>query len=70
MTITVERHSPSGQCMTADSEDAVTDAIRELARWLYGWLESDYEWRSSDVVTDQLIRTGQYTFTGSGQRFG
>lgn len=70
MTITVERHSPSGQDMTADSEDAVTDAIRELARWLYGWLESDYEWRTSDVVTDQSIRTAQYTFTESGQRFG
>lgn len=70
MAIMVERHSPSGQDITTDSEAAITDAIRELARWLYGWLESDYEWQTSDVVTDQSIIAGEYTFTGSGQCFG
>lgn len=70
MAIMVERHSPSGQDITTDSEAAITEAILELARWLYGWLESDYEWQTSDVVTDQSIIAGEYTSTGSGQRFG
>lgn len=70
MTILVERHSPSGQEMTADSEDILTEAVRDLAHWLYGWLESEYEWQSSDITTDDAISAGEYTFTGSGQRFG
>ncbi|WP_149330661.1 antitoxin of toxin-antitoxin stability system [Citrobacter braakii] len=70
MTVTVERHSPSGQDMTADSEAAITEAILDLARWLYSWLESNDEWRTSDVITDHNITQGGYTFTKSGQRFG
>ncbi|MDM3423927.1 antitoxin of toxin-antitoxin stability system [Citrobacter sp. Cb026] len=34
MTIGVERHGISGQDMATDSEVAITDAMRELARWL------------------------------------
>ena len=69
MAITVERHNLSGLEMTEDSEATVTEALRDLARWLYGWLESDYEWQTSDVVTEQSIIAGEYTFTSSGQRF-
>ncbi|MEG6258788.1 antitoxin of toxin-antitoxin stability system [Enterobacter bugandensis] len=69
MAVTVERHS-SGQDMTADSEAAITEAIRELTRWLYGWLESEYGWQTSPDVVDDDIIAGEYTFTGDGQRFG
>lgn len=70
MTITVERHSCSGQDMTTDSEAAITEAIRELARWLYDWLESEYGWQTSPAIVDDDIIAGEYTFTESGQRFG
>ncbi len=70
MVITVERHSPTGQDMAADSEDIVSNALRDLARWLYSWLESDYEWQTSPTVVDEAIISGDYTFTESGQRFG
>lgn len=70
MSIGVERHSPSGQGMTTDSEDAVTEAIRDLARWLYAWLESEYGWQTSPAIVDEDIIDNNYTFTGSGQRFG
>lgn len=56
--------------MAADSEGIVTDALRDLARWLYGWLESDDEWQTSSIVVDEAIIAGDYTFTESGQRFG
>ncbi|MGC6031408.1 antitoxin of toxin-antitoxin stability system [Enterobacter kobei] len=70
MAVTVERHSPTGQDMTADSEAAITEAIRELARWLYDWLESEYGWQTSPAFVDDEITFGEYTFTGWGQRFG
>ncbi|WP_320741261.1 antitoxin of toxin-antitoxin stability system [Enterobacter sp. 166D1] len=70
MTITVERHSPSGQDIATDSEAAVTEAIRLLARWLYDWLESEYGWQTSPAIVDDDIIDGKYTFTESGQRFG
>ena len=70
MAITVERHSPSGQDMTADSEAAVTEAMRELARWLYRWLESEYGWQTSPAIVDDDIIDNEYTFIESGQRFG
>ncbi|HFT7230293.1 TPA: antitoxin of toxin-antitoxin stability system [Enterobacter chengduensis] len=70
MAIAVERHNLSGLGMSEGSEATATEALRDLARWLCGWLESDYEWQTSDVVTDQSIIAGEYTFTRSGQRFG
>ncbi|WFV17786.1 MULTISPECIES: antitoxin of toxin-antitoxin stability system [Citrobacter freundii complex] len=70
MTIGVERHGTSGQDMATDSEAAITDAMRELARWLYNWLESEYGWQTSPAIVDEDIIDNEYTFTGSGQRFG
>jgi hypothetical protein len=70
MVISVERDSPVYQDMTADAEDAVTEALRDLARWLYRQLEREYEFLSSDEVVDQSIRANEYTFTASGCRFG
>jgi hypothetical protein len=70
MTISVERDSPTNQQMTADAEDAVTEALRDLARWLYRQLESEYEYQASDEVTDEAILANEYTFTGDGRRFG
>ncbi|HCD7414291.1 TPA: antitoxin of toxin-antitoxin stability system, partial [Escherichia coli] len=39
MDITVTRNSPTGQAMTADAEAAVSEALRDLAFWLYRQLE-------------------------------
>ncbi|OKB64902.1 antitoxin of toxin-antitoxin stability system [Serratia marcescens] len=70
MAIAVERHSPSGQDMTSDSEVAISEALRDLARWLYDWLESEHSWQTSPTLIDEDIIDNEYTFTGSGQRFG
>ncbi|WP_181817289.1 hypothetical protein [Serratia marcescens] len=56
--------------MTTDSEAAVTEAMRLLARWLYDWLESEYGWQTSPAIVDDDIIDAKYTFTASGQRFG
>lgn len=70
MSISVERDSPTYQDMTADAEDVVAEVLRDLARWLYRQLESEYEFLMSDAVVDSAITTNEYTFTETGRRFG
>jgi hypothetical protein len=70
MSIAVERDSPTNQTTTADAEDAVAELLRDLARWLYRQLEREYEYQTSDEMTDEAILANEYTFTGDGRRFG
>ncbi len=70
MAISVERDSPTGQDMTADAEDSVIEALRDLARWLYRQLEREYSYLTSDECVDEAITANGYTFTEAGRRFG
>ncbi|RJL15807.1 antitoxin of toxin-antitoxin stability system [Paracoccus siganidrum] len=70
MAISVTRDSPTWQNMTADAEDVVTEALRDLSRWLYRQLEREYEYLTSDEAVDEAITTNGYTFTADGKRFG
>jgi hypothetical protein len=70
MAISVERDSPTWQDMTADAEDAIAEALRDLARWLYRQLEREYEYQNSDEMVDEAITANGYSFTDSGRRFG
>lgn len=70
MSISAERDSATWQDMTADAEDTVLEAMRDLARWLYRQLELEYEHQTSDAVVDDTITANEYTFTASGRRFG
>ena len=70
MAISVTRDSPTWQDMTADAEEAVIEALRDLARWLYRQLEREYDHLSSDAAVDETIAANEYTFTEAGRRFG
>ena len=70
MEISVERASPHDQPPTADAEEIVTEALRDLARWLYRQLEQEYDYQASDEVVDEGIIANGYTFTEGGRRFG
>jgi len=70
MAIEVERDSPTWQPMTDGAEDAVIEALRDLARWLYRQLEREYDYLTSDAAVDESIGVNQYTFTAEGRRFG
>jgi hypothetical protein len=70
LSIAVERDSPTHQDMTSDAEDTVAELLRDLARWLYRQLEREYEYQTSDTVTDEAILANDYTFTVDGRRFG
>jgi len=56
--------------VTADAEDEISESLRDLARWLYGRLEAEYDYLTSDEVVDEAIMANEYTFTGAGERFG
>ena len=70
MTIDLERDSPTGQDPTGDARDAVAEALRDLARWLYRRLEREYGYQTSDEVVDQTITANEWAFTAQGQLFG
>ena len=70
MAIEVERDSPTWQPMTAGADDAVIEGLRDLARWLYRQLRSEYEHQTSDDAIDEIVAANEYTFTAEGRRFG
>ncbi len=70
MAISVERESTTYEDMTADAEETVIEALRDLARWLYRQLESEYNALNSDEAVSETIVANAYTFTASGRRFG
>ena len=70
MAIEVERDSPTWQPMTDGAEDAVIEALRDLARWLYRQLRSEYEHQTSDDAVDEIVSVNAWTFTSDGTRFG
>lgn len=70
MAIEVERDSPTWQPPTDGAEDAVIEAMRDLARWLYRRLEAEYEHLSSDEAIDEALSANRLTFTACGERCG
>ena len=70
MAIEVERDSPTWQPPTDDAEDTVIEALRDLARWLYRQLRSEYEHQTSDDAIDESITVNEWSFTAEGERFG
>ena len=70
MYVDVTRDSPTWQPPTEDAEETVVEAIRELARWLYRQLQSEYDHLTSDEALEDGIIANEYTFTETGRRFG
>lgn len=70
MRIEVERDGPAEQAMTHDAEDAVVEAMRNLARWFYRQLEREYDYWTSDATVDDTILANAWCFTEAGARFG
>ncbi len=70
MSVDVTRDSPTWQPPTEDAEEIVTEALRDLARWLYRQLEAEYDHLTSDAAIEEGIIANAYTFTEGGRRFG
>ena len=70
MSVDVARDSATWQPPTSDAEEIVTEALRDLARWLYRQLEAEHDHLTSDESIEDGIIANEYTFTGAGRRFG
>jgi hypothetical protein len=70
MSVDVTRDSQTWQPPTDDAEVIVTEALRDLARWLYRQLEAEYDHLTSDEAIEEGIIVNEYTFTETGCRFG
>ena len=70
MAVSVSRDSAAAVEIVGDAETVVTDALRDLANWLYRQLEQEYEYQTSDEAVDETLVVGGFTFTEEGRRFG
>jgi hypothetical protein len=70
MSVDVTRDSATWQPPTEDAEEIVTEALRDLARWLYRQLVAEYDHLTSDDAIEVGIIVNEYTFTKGGRRFG
>jgi len=70
MEISVDRISDRDQPPTSGAEEGVSEALRDLARWLYRQLEQEHDHQTSNEVVDEGIIANGYTFTEAGSRFG
>src|SRR6266567_247469 len=56
------------ESIKADDEKQAIQALRDYADWIYGQLESEYEWQSADEQVDESITANEYDFLESGER--
>ena len=70
MAVSVSRDSAAAVEVIGDAGSIVTDALRDLANWLYRQLEQEYDYLTSDEAVDETLVVGGYTFTEEGRRFG
>ena len=70
MVVAVTREGKVAQDISGDVESIVTDALRDLANWLYRQLEQEYDYLTSDEAVDEMLIINGYTFTEEGRRFG
>jgi hypothetical protein len=52
------------------SEEIVTEALRDLARWLYRQLQAEYDHLTSNEAVEEGIIVNECTFIDAGCRFG
>ena len=69
MDMTVTRDSETGAEPSGETTRALTEALRELARWLYKELGSRYEALTADDVVDETIAANEWKFTKNGKCF-
>ncbi|MES2336293.1 MAG: antitoxin of toxin-antitoxin stability system [Pseudomonadota bacterium] len=72
MAVSVTRESSAAAAaeVIGDAEAVVTEALRDLANWLYRQLEQEYEYLTSNEAVDETLVANGYTFTEEGKRFG
>jgi hypothetical protein len=66
MTVDVGRGDAD---VSPDDEVTLRECLRDLARWLYGRLEADFEHLNSDEAVDEAMEINAYRFREDGSVF-
>ena len=70
MAVSVTRDSSAAAEVIGDAASVVTEALRDLANWLYRQLEQEYDHLTSVEAVDETRIVNSDTFTEEGRRFG
>lgn len=65
LSVEVIYDEDSDEDQADDTEDKVTQLMRDFADWIYGQLESQYDWLMSDECVDEYLRDDM-TFDETG----
>lgn len=70
LTVSVHAEDTEGDDVDADNDlsDIVTEALRDLATWLHGLLEADYEYQTSEEAVAESMEANDYEFEEPGRR--
>lgn len=66
MQIDVQRNNENGLEPSNGAADATAEAMRSLARWLYGRLQEAYNDETSDEAVHEAMKQGDWLFTVEG----
>lgn len=66
VTVGFESHVNGYWCDTADSEENITDCLRDFMREIYSTLESEYDYLASDDAIDEMMDCNEWEFTSEG----
>lgn len=66
MTMRFDVSRTDDRPVSDDDEEELSDCLRDFARWIYRALETEYEYQSSDEVTDELLEANGYEFDEDG----
>lgn len=58
---------PDDEPATGAAKDDVIESMRDLMRWVYKALETEYDYRQSDEAVVEGIRANEYEFTADGK---
>lgn len=66
MRFTTELDMPGWRSVDDDDAEAIAEAMCDLARWLYGRLEAEYEYLTSEEALTENADVNEYRFDAEG----
>ena len=67
-TMDATAYDKDGEEMDIAVSDEFRDLMREFADWIYGCLEDDYNYQTSDENVDYILEANDYEFDEDGER--
>jgi hypothetical protein len=66
MQFDIEHDADSYRDLATETVDAIEQAFRDFADWIYRQLETEYEYQNSNESVDETIRANEYEFSENG----